>query len=157
MSISIFMEYISFPLLILSSSYLLNPYFLLQVNVLADMELWGVGVDMEACLRARHVLMGKLKELEKDAHNLAGMPFSLYSAADIAHVLYSRLKLPIPNNRKKGKLHPSTNKQSLDLLRFSSSLFSSSLLATELARDFCFHNSFLRNNFCPDCFPLEYL
>ncbi|PKU62051.1 helicase and polymerase-containing protein TEBICHI isoform X1 [Dendrobium catenatum] len=88
-----------------------------MVKVLADMELWGVGVDMEACLRARHVLMRKLKELEKDAHNLAGMPFSLYSTADIAHVLYTRLKLPIPNNSKKGKLHPSTNKHSLDLLR----------------------------------------
>ncbi|KAK8940202.1 hypothetical protein KSP40_PGU013552 [Platanthera guangdongensis] len=86
-------------------------------KVLADMELWGVGIDMEACLRARHDLMRKLKELEKDAHSLAGMPFSLYSTADIAHVLYTRLKLPIPNSCKNGKLHPSTNKQCLALLR----------------------------------------
>ncbi|XP_020585718.1 helicase and polymerase-containing protein TEBICHI [Phalaenopsis equestris] len=88
-----------------------------MVKVLADMELWGVGVDFEACLRARHVLMGKLKELEHAAHNLAGVPFSLYSTVDIAHILYTRLKLTIPNNRKSGKLHPSTNKRSLDLLR----------------------------------------
>lgn len=87
------------------------------VKVLADMELWGVGIDMESCLRARHDLMRKLKELENDAHSLAGMPFSLYSTADIAHVLYTRLKLPIPNGCKSGKLHPSTNKQSLALLR----------------------------------------
>ncbi|KAG0502462.1 hypothetical protein HPP92_002534 [Vanilla planifolia] len=88
-----------------------------MVEVLADMELWGIGVDMEACLRARHDLTKKLKDLEKDAHDLAGMPFSLYSTADIAHVLYNRLKLPIPNGGKKGKLHPSTNKQMLGLLR----------------------------------------
>ncbi|PKA67186.1 DEAD-box ATP-dependent RNA helicase ISE2, chloroplastic [Apostasia shenzhenica] len=87
------------------------------VKVLADMELWGVGIDMESCLKARHVLMRKLRELEKDAHNVAGVMFSLYSTADIAHVLYTCLKLPIPNGSKKGKLHPSTNKHSLDLLR----------------------------------------
>ncbi|XP_077220020.1 MUS308 and mammalian DNA polymerase-like protein isoform X2 [Tasmannia lanceolata] len=87
------------------------------VNVLADMEFWGIGVDMEACLRARHILGKKLKELEKEAYNLAGIAFSLYTAADIADVLYRRLKLPITEGCKKGKQHPSTDKHSLDLLR----------------------------------------
>ncbi|EEF45923.1 DNA polymerase theta, putative [Ricinus communis] len=87
------------------------------VNVLADMELWGIGVDMEACLRARNVLGKKLRHLEKKAYELAGMTFSLYTAADIANVLYGRLKLPIPEGHGKGKLHPSTDKHCLDLLR----------------------------------------
>ncbi|URD79344.1 HELICc [Musa troglodytarum] len=87
------------------------------VEVLADMEHWGMAVDMEACLRERHVLMRKLKELEKEAYRLAGMAFSLYTAADIANVLYTHLKLPIPQGRNKGKLHPSTDKHSLDQLR----------------------------------------
>ncbi|XP_019052387.1 PREDICTED: helicase and polymerase-containing protein TEBICHI isoform X2 [Nelumbo nucifera] len=87
------------------------------VNVLADMELWGIGVDMEGCLRARKVLGKKLKELEKEAYKLAGMTFSLYTAADIANVLYGHLKLPIPEGSSKGKQHPSTDKHSLDLLR----------------------------------------
>ncbi|XP_073110579.1 helicase and polymerase-containing protein TEBICHI isoform X1 [Elaeis guineensis] len=87
------------------------------VKVLADMELWGIGVDMEACLQARHILMRKLKELEKEAYRLAGMPFSLYTAADIANVLFTHLKLPIPRSCNKGKLHPSTDKHSLDQLR----------------------------------------
>ncbi|XP_065030525.1 helicase and polymerase-containing protein TEBICHI isoform X5 [Musa acuminata AAA Group] len=87
------------------------------VAVLADMEHWGMAVDMEACLRERHVLMRKLKELEKEAYKLAGMAFSLYTAADIANVLYTHLKLPIPQGRNKGKLHPSTDKHSLDQLR----------------------------------------
>ncbi|CAD6343940.1 unnamed protein product [Miscanthus lutarioriparius] len=53
------------------------------VNVLADMELWGIGADMDACL----------------------------------HILYTHLKLPVPKGCEKGKLHPSTDKQSLDHLR----------------------------------------
>ncbi|KAK4364934.1 hypothetical protein RND71_016292 [Anisodus tanguticus] len=87
------------------------------VNVLADMELCGIGVDMEGCLQARQILGRKLKILEKEAYKLAGMTFSLYTAAEIANVLYGHLQLPIPEGRKKGKQHPSTDKHCLDLLR----------------------------------------
>ncbi|KAK1550568.1 hypothetical protein Q3G72_021166 [Acer saccharum] len=87
------------------------------VNVLADMELWGIGVDMEGCLQARNLLQKKLRYLEKEAYKLAGMAFSLYTAADIANVLYGHLKLSIPEGQNKGKQHPSTDKHCLDLLR----------------------------------------
>ncbi|KAK1266849.1 hypothetical protein QJS04_geneDACA019368 [Acorus gramineus] len=86
------------------------------VKVLAYMELWGIGVDMEACLRARHVLGKKLRELQNEAYGLAGITFSLYTSADIAFVLYKHLKLPIPEGYNKGKEHPSTDKHCLDLL-----------------------------------------
>lgn len=89
-----------------------------QVNVLADMELWGIGVDIEGCLRARNILRDKLRSLEKKAFELAGMPFSLHNPADIANVLFKQLKLPIPETHNEGKLHPSTDKQCLDLLRY---------------------------------------
>ncbi|CAN6826846.1 unnamed protein product, partial [Brassica oleracea] len=87
------------------------------VNVLADMELWGIGVDIEGCIKARNVLRDKLRSLEKKAFELAGMTFSLHSPADISNVLFRQLKLPIPENHNKGKLHPSTDKHCLDLLR----------------------------------------
>ncbi|XP_021301541.1 helicase and polymerase-containing protein TEBICHI isoform X4 [Sorghum bicolor] len=87
------------------------------VNVLADMELWGIGADMDACLHARHIITKKLKELEKEAYRLAGKNFSLNATADIADILYVHLKLPVPKGCEKGKLHPSTDKQSLDHLR----------------------------------------
>ncbi|RZC75410.1 hypothetical protein C5167_050892 [Papaver somniferum] len=87
------------------------------VNILADMELWGIGVDMEGCLRARQILGKKLKELEAEAYRLAGKNFSLYTAADIANILFDHLKLPIPEGQTKGKQHPSTDKQTLDILR----------------------------------------
>lgn len=95
---------------------------MLQVNVLADMELWGIGVDIEGCLRARNILRDKLRSLEKKAFELAGMTFSLHNPADIANVLYGKLKLAIPENQSKGKLHPSTDKHSLDLLRYCKGL-----------------------------------
>lgn len=82
------------------------------------MEMWGIGVDMEGCLQARNVLGKKLRLLEKEAHNLAGITFSLCNTADIANVLYGHLKLSIPEAGEKGKQHPSTNKHCLDLLRY---------------------------------------
>lgn len=82
------------------------------------MEMWGIGVDMEGCLRARKVLGEKLRDLEKEAHSLAGIKFSLYMTADIANVLYGHLNLPIPEGGGKGKQHPSTDKHCLDLLRY---------------------------------------
>ncbi|XP_057468034.1 helicase and polymerase-containing protein TEBICHI [Actinidia eriantha] len=87
------------------------------VNILADMEAWGIGVDLEGCLRARHVLGRKLRYLEKEAYKLSGMTFSLYSAADVSNVLYGHLKLPLPEGCNKAKQHPSTDKHCLDLLR----------------------------------------
>ncbi|XP_047322143.1 helicase and polymerase-containing protein TEBICHI [Impatiens glandulifera] len=87
------------------------------VNVLADMEMCGIGVDLEGCLRARQLLGRKLKILEKEAYELAGMTFSLYTSSEIADVLYTHLKLPIPEGSSKGKRHPSTDKHCLDLLR----------------------------------------
>ena len=96
-----------------------------KVTILADMEVWGIGVDMEGCIQARNVLGKKLRHLEKKAYELAGMAFSLHTAADIANVLFGHLKLPIPEGHKKGKQHPSTDKHCLDLLRYKETCFAS--------------------------------
>lgn len=103
----------------LEAEELLEPLVTIEtrlVNVLADMEIWGIGVDMEGCLRARHILRLKLKFLEKEAFELAGKTFSLSMPADIANVLYEHLKLPRPEGSE-GKQHPSTDKHCLDMLR----------------------------------------
>ncbi|KAL8063378.1 hypothetical protein ABFX02_01G023200 [Erythranthe guttata] len=104
---------------LLESEELVEPLMTIEVrlvNVLADMEIWGIGVDMEGCLRARHILGRKLKCLEKEAYRLAGRKFSLSMPADIANILYEHLKLPMPEGSR-GKQHPSTDKHCLDLLR----------------------------------------
>ncbi|XP_028802319.1 helicase and polymerase-containing protein TEBICHI isoform X3 [Neltuma alba] len=87
------------------------------VNVLADMECWGIGVDLERCIQARKLLARRLRYLEKEAYRLAGRTFSLHMPADIANVLYEHLKLPVPSGSNKGKQHLSTDKHCLDALR----------------------------------------
>ena len=106
-----------------------------QVNVLADMELWGIGVDIEGCLGARNILRDKLRSLEKKAFELAGMTFSLHNPADISNVLFKQLKLPIPETQNKGKLHPSTDKHCLDLLRYVQCVLFSSRMITFFLRN----------------------
>ncbi|XVF35495.1 hypothetical protein REPUB_Repub18cG0150400 [Reevesia pubescens] len=105
---------------LLISEKLIEVFTLIEtplVNVLAEMELWGIGINMEGCLWARNLLGKKLRCLEKEAYKLAGMTFSLTTAADVANVLYGHLKLPVPVGRNKGKQHPSTDRHCLDLLR----------------------------------------
>ncbi|KAI3822055.1 hypothetical protein L1987_09636 [Smallanthus sonchifolius] len=104
---------------LLTSENLIEPLVTTEmplVNVLADMELSGIGVDMDGCIQSRHILAKKLRYLENEAYRLAGTRFSLYTAADIADVLYTRLKLPIPDGCE-GKQHPSTDKHCLEMLR----------------------------------------
>ncbi|KAM0046348.1 putative DNA-directed DNA polymerase [Helianthus debilis subsp. tardiflorus] len=104
---------------LLTSENLLEPLVTTEmplVNVLADMELSGIGVDMDGCIQSRHVVAKKLRYLESEAYRLAGTRFSLYTSADIADVLYTRLKLPVPEGYE-GKNHPSTDKHCLEMLR----------------------------------------
>lgn len=105
---------------LLTSEKLLEPLVTIEmplVNVLSDMEVSGIGVDMEGCIQSRLVIGKKLRALESEAYKLAGTRFSLYTSADIADVLYNRLKLPVREGYK-GKQHPSTDKHCLELLRY---------------------------------------
>jgi len=83
------------------------------------METCGLGVDMRICRKAQSLLHRKLRELEAQGEKLAGMKFSLSAPAEVAHVLYRHLNLPVPPGCK-GKHHPSTDKQALDFLRYNS-------------------------------------
>ncbi|KAI5071714.1 hypothetical protein GOP47_0013965 [Adiantum capillus-veneris] len=87
------------------------------VPLLAELEAFGITVDMEECKRARQQLESKIKELEGRAHDLAGVLFSLSVPAEVASVLYTHLKLPIPAGCNRKKQHPSTDKQALDALK----------------------------------------
>ncbi|GKC30943.1 helicase and polymerase-containing protein TEBICHI isoform X1, partial [Tanacetum coccineum] len=62
------------------------------VNVLADIELSGIGVDMDGCIQSYYVLVKNLD------------------------VLYTRIKLTVPEGYQ-GKNHPSTDKHCLEMLR----------------------------------------
>ena len=82
------------------------------------MESRGIRVNMEGCKSARQHLETKIRQLEERAHELAGVLFSLSVPAEVASVLYTHLKLPVPTGCNKGKQHPSTDKQALDALMY---------------------------------------
>ncbi|CAN6470815.1 unnamed protein product [Victoria cruziana] len=105
---------------LLISEGLINALYRIEnplVRVIADMELWGIGIDMDSCHQARHILMKKLRQLEEEAYRLAGVKFSLRNTTDVANILYTHLKLPMMEKCNKEKLHPRTDKHCLDLLR----------------------------------------
>ncbi|KAH7283331.1 hypothetical protein KP509_34G001800 [Ceratopteris richardii] len=87
------------------------------VPLLAELEVFGITVDIEECKRARRQLELKIKELEGRAHELAGVLFSLSVPAEVASVLYTHLKLPVPVGCNTKKQHPSTDKHALDALK----------------------------------------
>jgi DNA polymerase theta len=82
------------------------------------MESHGIRVDIEGCKIARQKLETKIRQLEERAHELAGVLFSLSVPAEVASVLYTHLKLPVPIGCNKGKQHPTTDKQALDALMY---------------------------------------
>lgn len=63
------------------------------VEVLADMELTGVRIDVPALEEAARVMEGKLEELEKDIHQLAGEVFNVGSPAKVGEILFEKLGL----------------------------------------------------------------
>jgi DNA polymerase-1 len=74
--------------------------------VLAKMERNGVLIDCDLLTKQSQELGDKLKELEQQAHLIAGTPFNLNSTKQLQEVLYERLGLPVLKKTPKGQ--PST-------------------------------------------------
>lgn len=64
------------------------------IEVLADMEYWGVKVDGEALKALSEELESELIRLQKKIFAQCGVEFNLNSPQQLAHVLYERLGLP---------------------------------------------------------------
>jgi len=65
------------------------------VQVLAEMELWGVKVDCERLKELSRELSLRLKEIEERTFALSGEIFNLNSPQQVARVLFEKLKLPV--------------------------------------------------------------
>ena len=76
------------------------------VPVLLDMEETGVLVDRKMLASQSDELAGKMAELEKEAHELAGGPFNLGSPKQLQQILFEQLELPVVRKTPKGQ--PST-------------------------------------------------
>ncbi len=63
------------------------------IYVLADMEYTGVTLDTVALKQSSELLTEKLRLLEKEIHELAGMSFNINSTRQVGEVLFDRLKV----------------------------------------------------------------
>ncbi len=81
------------------------------VPVLSRMERTGVLVDVFMLAGQSGELAGRMKEIEKEAHEAAGQPFNLGSPKQIQTILYDKLNLPVIKKTPTGQ--PSTDESVL--------------------------------------------
>ena len=74
------------------------------VEVLADMELTGVCIDVDALNDAASDIGGRLAALESEIHDMAGEKFNISSPSQVGEILFGRLQLDEKAKRtKKGQ------------------------------------------------------
>ena len=78
------------------------------VPVLAEMEQIGVAIDVPALEALSARLGGRVAELERDIHALAGEEFTIGSPKQLQRILFEKLKLP-PDKTKRTKTGFSTD------------------------------------------------
>ncbi|MEY2680910.1 MAG: hypothetical protein RL661_1141 [Pseudomonadota bacterium] len=81
------------------------------IPVLSRIERTGVLVDVFMLAEQSRELAGRMLELEREAHAVAGSPFNLGSPKQIQTVLYDKLNLPVLKKTPKGQ--PSTDESVL--------------------------------------------
>jgi DNA polymerase-1 len=84
------------------------------VPVLSRIERAGVLIDADMLAAQGKQLRTRMRELELQAHALAGGPFSLDSPKQLQAILYTQLGLPV--NFKTATGQPSTNEEALEAL-----------------------------------------
>jgi len=63
------------------------------IEVLADMEIWGVKVDRDALKRLSRELESELRRLEKKIYEVSGVEFNINSPQQLADVLFRKIQL----------------------------------------------------------------
>jgi DNA polymerase I len=85
------------------------------IHVLTDMEMAGVAIDLKYLGDLSVELAERLRALEKDIYNSAGMVFNINSPKQLGDVLFGKLQLPAQGRTSTGAL--STSAEVLDELR----------------------------------------
>jgi DNA polymerase I len=85
------------------------------LQILADMELFGVKLDLGLMKELSTGFGKELVELEARIHELAGGPFNINSPKQLGEMLFERLNLPV-GKKTKGKTGWSTNVEELERL-----------------------------------------
>jgi DNA polymerase-1 len=73
------------------------------INVLADMETWGVKIDTARLKELSEELQESLDRIEGNIYKISGEKFNLNSPSQLAHILFEKLGLPASRKTKKTK------------------------------------------------------
>jgi DNA polymerase-1 len=73
------------------------------INVLADMEIWGVKIDTERLKDLSEELQESLDRIERKIYEISGEKFNLNSPSQLAYILFEKLGLPASRKTKKTK------------------------------------------------------
>ncbi|RKX64026.1 MAG: DNA polymerase I, partial [Thermodesulfobacteriota bacterium] len=85
------------------------------IPVLADMQWWGVKIDSNYLRRLSNIFSDRLRNLERRIFKLAGEEFNISSPAQLRHILFEKLKLPVIK-KTRGKTGYSTDAEVLNSL-----------------------------------------
>lgn len=87
-------------------SRLFNDIEMPLIDVLADMEFAGIGIDCAILKKMSDEMERELLRLRRDIIELAGCDFNINSPKQLSNILFERLKLPVIKRTKTG---PSTD------------------------------------------------
>jgi len=73
------------------------------IEVLADMEMWGVKIDTHALKKLSSELEYELGHLRKKIYEISGEEFNINSPQQLAHILFDKLNLPASRKTKMTK------------------------------------------------------
>jgi len=73
------------------------------IEVLADMEMWGVKIDTQALKKLSSELEYELGHLRKKIYEISGEEFNINSPQQLAHILFDKLNLPASRKTKMTK------------------------------------------------------
>ncbi len=73
------------------------------INVLADMEKWGVKIDPEVLKALSLELECELKYLEEKIFHISGIEFNINSPQQLGHILFEKMNLPSSKKTRRSK------------------------------------------------------
>jgi DNA polymerase-1 len=72
------------------------------IEVLVDMEWRGIAIDVDGLAELSREFGEELGRLEREIHHEAGVDFNINSTAQLRHVLFEKLQLPVIKRTKTG-------------------------------------------------------